>query len=223
MANMIYCVGIRQFTLNACAVILTRRCFTLIQRDAMAQTVKLPRCWTTLLHVEASRAPECEGHVTAFSNEVLAGTWILDNAFYLLEILATYCEMLDTLRQVYDLFLIRDMLRRPGERSILLQHHNMLDANLFHLCNKLKLNLAVDVLCLHRTIYVQCTCRDISRRCFTLKQLQAVAQAVKLPKCWRTVLHVEATRAPEYVRDTSQRYRMRSLLALEVWAVHVIC
>ena len=149
---MIYCVGIRQFTLNACAVILTRRCFTLIQRDAMAQTVKLPRCWTTLLHVEASRAPECEGHVTAFSNEVLAGTWILDNAYYLLEILAKYCEMLDTLRQVYDLFLIRDMLRRPGERSILLQHHNMLDAYLFHLCNKLKLNLAVDVLCLHRTI-----------------------------------------------------------------------
>ena len=108
----------------------------------MAQAVKLPRCWTTLLHVEASRAPECEGHVTAFSNEVLAGTWILDNAFYLLEILATYCEMLDTLRQVYDLFLIRDMLGRPGERSILLQHRHMLDANLLHLCKKLKLYLA---------------------------------------------------------------------------------
>ena len=50
--------------------------------------------------------------------------------------------MLDTLRQVYDLFLIRDMLGRPGERSILLQHRHMLDANLLHLCKKLKLYLA---------------------------------------------------------------------------------
>ena len=83
-----------------------------------------------------------EGHVTAFSNEVLAGTWILDNAFYLLEILAKYCEMLDTLRQVYDLFFIRDMLGRPGERSVLLQHRHVLDANLLHICKKLKLYLA---------------------------------------------------------------------------------
>ena len=74
MANLIYCVCIGQFTLNARAVILTRRCFTLKQLDAMAQAVKLPTCWTTLLHVEASRGHECEGHVTAFSNEVLAGT-----------------------------------------------------------------------------------------------------------------------------------------------------
>ena len=50
--------------------------------------------------------------------------------------------MLDTLRQVYDLFLIRDMLGRPGERSVLLQHRHVLDANLLHLCKKLKLYLA---------------------------------------------------------------------------------
>ena len=124
------------------AVILTRRCFTLKQLDAVAQAVKLPKCWRTLLHVEASRAPECEGHVTAFSNEVLTGTRILGSACHLLEILAEYCEMLDTLRQVYDLFLIRDMLGRPGERSVLLQHRHVLDANLLHLCKKLKLYLA---------------------------------------------------------------------------------
>ena len=108
----------------------------------MAQAVKLPTCWTTLLHVEASRGHECEGHVTAFSNEVLAGTRILDSVFHLLEIATEYCEMLDTLRQVYDLFLIRDMLGRPGELSILLQHRHMLDANILHLCKKLKLYLA---------------------------------------------------------------------------------
>ena len=50
--------------------------------------------------------------------------------------------MLDTLRQVYNLFLIRDMLRRPGKVLILLQHRHMLDANLLHLCKKLKLYLA---------------------------------------------------------------------------------
>ena len=87
MANMIYCVCIGQFTLNARAVILTRRCSTLKQLDAVAQAVKLPKCWTTLLHVEASRAPECEGHVTAFSNEVLAGTRILGSSCHPLEIL----------------------------------------------------------------------------------------------------------------------------------------
>ena len=139
MANLIYCVCIGQFTLNARAVILTRRCFTLKQLDAMAQAVKLPKCWRTLLHVEASRGHECEGHVKAFSNEVLAGTRILDRVFHLLEIATKYCEMLDTLRQVYDLFLILDMLGRPGERSILLQHRHMLDANLLHLCKKLYL------------------------------------------------------------------------------------
>ena len=90
--------------------------------------------------------------------------------------------MLDTLRQVYDLFLIRDMLRRPGERSILLQHRNMLDANLLHLCNKLKLNLAVDLLCLHRTIYAQCACRDIDQ----------------------TLLHVEAARRGGTGGETSE-------------------
>ena len=148
----------------------------------MAQAVKLPKCWRTLLHVEASRGHECEGHVTAFSNEVLAGTRILDNVFHLLEILAEYCEMLDTLRQVYDLFLIRDMLGRPGERSILLQHRHMLDANLLHLCKKLKLHLAVDLLCLHRTVYAQCTCRDIDQ----------------------TLLHVEAARRGGTGGETSE-------------------
>ena len=54
----------------------------------MAQAVKLPTSWTTLLHVEASRGHECEGHVTAFSNEVLAGTRILGSSCHLLEILA---------------------------------------------------------------------------------------------------------------------------------------
>ena len=44
MANMIYCVCIGQFTLNACAVILTRRCFTLKQLNEVAQAVKLPKC-----------------------------------------------------------------------------------------------------------------------------------------------------------------------------------
>ena len=92
--------------------------------------------------------------------------------------------MLDTLRQVYDLFLIRDMLGRPGERSILLQHRHMLDANLLHLCNKLKLHLAVDLLCLHRREFtLNARAVILTRRCFTLKQLDAVAQAVKLPKC----------------------------------------
>ena len=123
-------------------MILTRRCFTLKQLDAVAQAVKLPKCWRTVLHVEATRAPECEGHVTALSNEVFAGTRILGSSCHLLEILAKYCEMLDTFRQVYDLFITRGMLRRPGERSILLQHRHMLDANLLHLCEKLKLYLA---------------------------------------------------------------------------------
>ena len=136
-----------------------------------------------MLHVEPSRASECEGHVTAFSKDVLAGTRTLDNVFYLLWILAKYCEMLDTLRQVYDLFLIRDMLRRPGKVSILLQHRHMLDANLLHLCNKLKLYLAVDLLCLQGEFTVNARAVILTRRCFTLKQLNEVAQAVKLPKC----------------------------------------
>ena len=139
----------------------------------MVHAVKLPKCWRIVLHVEASRGPDCQGHVTAFSNEVLAGTRILGSSCHLLEILAEYCEMLDTLRQVYDLFLIRDMLGRPGERSILLQHRHMLDANLLHLCKKLKLHLVVDLLWLHRTVYAQCTCRDIDQ---TLLHVEAAGR-----------------------------------------------
>ena len=129
-----------------------------------------------------SRGHECEGHVKAFSNEVLAGTRILSllfrelldsGLFHLLEIATEYCEMLDTLRQVYDLFLIRDMLGRPGELSILLEHRHMLNANLLHLCKKLKLHLAVDLLCLHRTVYAQCTCRDIDQ---TLLHVEAAGR-----------------------------------------------
>ena len=94
MANLIYCGCIGQFTLNARAVILTRRGFTLKQLDAMAQAVKLPRCWGTQ-HPKffqervdmPSRGHECEGHVKAFSNEVLAGTRILGSSCHLLEIL----------------------------------------------------------------------------------------------------------------------------------------
>ena len=50
--------------------------------------------------------------------------------------------MLEKLRQVYDFFCIREMLGRPCERSVLLQHRHVLDANLLHLCKKLKLYLA---------------------------------------------------------------------------------
>ena len=56
----------------------------------------------------------CEGHVTALSNEVFAGTRSLGSSCHLLEDLAKYCEMLDTFRQMYDLFIVRDMLRRPA-------------------------------------------------------------------------------------------------------------
>ena len=70
MANLIYCGCIGQFTLNARAVILTRRGFTLKQLGAMAQAVKLPKCWGTQ-HPKffqgrvdmPSRGHECEGHV----------------------------------------------------------------------------------------------------------------------------------------------------------------
>ena len=138
-----------------------------------------------------ARFQPCEGHAKAFSGEVLSATRILSllfrelldsGLFPLLEIAMEYCEMLDTLRQVYDLFLIRDMLGRPGERSILLQHRHMLDANLLHLCKKLKLHLAVDLLCLHRTVYAQCTCRDIDQ----------------------TLLHVEAARRGGTGGETSE-------------------
>ena len=96
-----------------------------------------------MLHVDQTRAPECEGHVTALSNEVFAGTRILGSSCHLLEILAEYCEMLDTLRQVYDLFLIGDMFVDHADMlQKLSQHRHMLDANLLHLCKKLKLYLA---------------------------------------------------------------------------------
>ena len=153
------------------------------QLDEVVHAVKLPKCWRIVLHVEASRGPDCQGHVTAFSNEVLAGTQILHTLYHLLEIPPEICEMFDTLRQVYNLFLIRDMLRRPGKMSILLQHRHMLDANLFHLCNKFKLYLAVDLLCLQGEFTVNARAVILTRRCFTLKQLNEVAQAVKLPKC----------------------------------------
>ena len=152
------------------------------QLDEVVHAVKLPKCWRIVLHVEASRSPDCQGHVTAFSNEVLAGTQILHTLYHLLEIPPEICEMFDTLRQVYNLFLIRDMLRRPGKVSILLQHRHMLDANLLHLCNKLKLHLAVDLLCLHRKIYAQCTCRDIDQ----------------------TLLHVEAAKRGGTGGETSE-------------------
>ena len=168
----------------------TRCGFTLGQLDEMEQTVKLPKCWRTLHprffqeRVDMPvRGHDCEGHVKAFSNEVLAGTQILHTLYHLLEIPPEICEMFDTLRQVYNLFLIRDMLRRPGKMSILLQHRHMLDANLFHLCNKFKLYLAVDLLCLQGEFTVNARAVILTRRCFTLKQLNEVAQAVKLPKC----------------------------------------
>ena len=92
----------------------------------MEQTVKLPKCWRTLHprffqeRVDMPvRGHDCEGHVKAFSNEVLAGTrirgqWLISSA---IENATAYSEMLETVPHVYDLFLIGNM---PADHANLL-------------------------------------------------------------------------------------------------------
>ena len=153
--------GIGQFTLNGCAVKIARSGWHLKTLDQMMTTVKLPKCWGTL-HPRffqdridwPGRGKPCEGHVKAFSSEVLLATRALSlifrellNAgqFTLLGDEATeYCEMLDTLRQVYDLFLIGDRLVHHTEmlHSLLLKHHKLY-CKLLPLCVKPKLHLAL--------------------------------------------------------------------------------
>ena len=152
--------GIGQFTLNACAVKIVRCGFTLAHLDQMVQTVKLPKCWGSL-HPKffqervamPVRGADCDGHVKAFSNEVLSATRALSlvfrellncRLFPLLDAGSEYCDMLDTLRQVYDLFLSGDRLVQHTEllHSLLLKHHRLY-CKLIPLCLKPKLHLAL--------------------------------------------------------------------------------
>ena len=153
--------GIGQFTLNAAAVKLSRCGFSLKQVDELTQLVKLPKCWGTL-HPRffqdrtdiPIRGHDSEGHVKAFSGEVLSATRLLSLAyrvlldsggvFPLVDDAREYDTMLDTLRQVYDLFLIGDRLVQHTDllHGLLLKHHKLYCKLLPH-CQKPKLHLAL--------------------------------------------------------------------------------
>ena len=131
------------------------------QLDELIQLVKLPKCWGTL-HPKffqertdiPNRGHECEGHVKAFSGEVLSATRLLSLAFRellnsggvfpLVDDAREYYTMVDTLRQVYDLFLIGDRLVEHTEllNGLLAQHHKLY-CKLIPLCKKPKLHLAL--------------------------------------------------------------------------------
>ena len=113
------------------------------QLDALTQMVKLPKCWGTLhprfLQDRTDipiRGHDSEGHVKAFSGEVLSATRLLSLAFRdllnsgvfpLVDDAREYYTMLDTLRQVYDLFLIGDRLVQHTDllHGLLLKHHKL--------------------------------------------------------------------------------------------------
>ena len=153
--------GIGQFTLNAAAVKLARSGFNMQKLDELIQMVKLPKCWGThhpRFFQDRTDIPirghDSEGHVKAFSGEVLSATRLLSLAyrvlldsggvFPLVDDAREYYTMLDTLRQVYDLFLIGDRLVEHTDllHGLLMQHHKLY-CKLIPQCKKPKLHLAL--------------------------------------------------------------------------------
>ena len=152
--------GIGQFTLNAAAVKLARSGFNMQKLDELIQMVKLPKCWGTI-HPRFFRdrtdipkiGHDSEGHVKAFSGEVLAATRLLSltyrillnaKVFPLVTDAMEYYTLLDTMRQVYDLFLIGDRLVQHTDllQALLLKHHKLY-CKLIPQCQKPKLHLAL--------------------------------------------------------------------------------